>query len=91
MLVKLTPGLGRKVAWFEVYYDQFYLTPSGKKDVNCSFVNCFFLLTCPMRLPIFSLFSNEPELGTEIDPGMVVTPFPSSILGRDSNPQPYDH
>ncbi len=35
-------------------------------------------------------FINEPELGIEIDPGMVMTPFPSSILGRDSNPQPYD-
>jgi hypothetical protein len=31
------------------------------------------------------LFSNEPELGTEIDPSMVMTPFLSSILGRDSN------
>ncbi len=40
-----------------------------------------FLLACLIRLPIISLFSNEPELGTEIDPGMVMTPFPSSILG----------
>jgi hypothetical protein len=29
---------------------------------------------------VFSLFSNEPELGTKIDPGMVMTPFPSSLL-----------
>ncbi len=48
------------------------------------------MLACPIRLPIFSLFSYEPELGKEIDPGMVMTPFPSSILGRDSNTQPYD-
>ncbi len=38
-----------------------------------------------------SLVGLTPELGTEIDPGMVMTPFPSSILGRDSNPQPWDH
>jgi hypothetical protein len=51
-----------------------------------------FLLACPIWLPIFFLyFQNEPELGTEIDPGMVMTPFPSSILGRNLNPQPYDH
>ncbi len=50
-----------------------------------------FLLACPIRLSIFSLFSNEPELCTEINPSMAMTPFPSSILGRDSNPQPYDH
>ncbi len=39
-----------------------------------------FLLVCPIWLPVFSLFSIEPELGTEIDSGMVMTPFPSSIL-----------
>ena len=44
----------------------------------------------PFGYLYFSLFSNEPELGTEIDPGMVMTQFPSSILGRDLNPQPYD-
>jgi hypothetical protein len=27
-----------------------------------------------------NIFSNEPELGIEIDPGMVMTPLPSSIL-----------
>jgi hypothetical protein len=43
------------------------------------FFNSFFL-ACPIWLPVFSLFSNELELGTEIDPGMVMTPFPSGIL-----------
>jgi hypothetical protein len=38
------------------------------------------VVVCPIRLPVFSLFSNEPELGTEIDPGMDKTPFISSIL-----------
>jgi len=33
---------------------------------------------------------NEPELGAEIDPGMGLTPLPSSI-GRGSNPQPSNH
>ncbi len=39
---------------------------------------------------IFLFFCNEPELGVEIDPGMALTPLPSSI-GRGSNPQPSDH
>jgi len=30
---------------------------------------------------------NEPEMGAGIDPGMVLTPFPSSI-GQDLNPRP---
>ncbi len=52
----------------------------------------FFLLVCPIWLPIFSYFSvNEPELGAGIDPGMAFNPFPSSIWIRgDSNPQPLD-
>ncbi len=37
---------------------------------------------------IFILFSNEPELGAEIDPGMVMTHFHHWI--RDSNSQPND-
>ncbi len=47
------------------------------------------MLACPIRLPIF-FFMNESELGAEIDPDMVMTTFASSILGRDSNPQPHD-
>jgi len=42
-----------------------------------------FLATC-----IFLFFYNEPELGVEIDPGMALTPLPSSI-GRGSNPRGY--
>jgi len=35
---------------------------------------------CPIWLPVFSnFFYNEPELGVEIDPGMALTPLPSSI------------
>jgi len=33
------------------------------------------------------VFYNEPELGVGIDPGMALTPLPSSI-GRGLNPQP---
>jgi len=43
------------------------------------------LATC-----IFLLFYNEPELGVGINPGMALTPLPSSI-GQGSNPQPSDH
>jgi hypothetical protein len=59
------------------------------KVEGCSFFN-IVLLTCPIWLPIFSLLSNEPKLGTELDSGMVMTLFPSSILGQESNLQPYD-
>ncbi len=33
---------------------------------------------------------NEPGLGAQIDPGIALTPFPSSI-GWESIPQPYNH
>jgi len=42
------------------------------------------LATC-----IFLFFYNEPELGVEINPGMALTPLPSSI-GQRLNPQPSD-
>ncbi len=52
------------------------------------FLNIF--LVCPIWLPVFSYFFYiEPELGVGIDPGMVLTPLPSSI-GRELNPRPYD-
>ena len=39
-----------------------------------------FLLVCPIWLPFFrSFFSNMPGLSAGIDPGMSLTPFPSSI------------
>jgi len=37
---------------------------------------------CPIWLPVVTLFSNEPELGVEIDPGTALTLFPSSILDQ---------
>jgi hypothetical protein len=50
--------------------------------------NTFFgvphLATC-----IFLFFYNEPELGVGIDPGMALTPHPSSI-GQGLNPRPSD-
>ncbi len=46
---------------------------------------------CPIWLPVFSyFFYNEPELGVGVDPGMALTPLPSSI-GRGLNPRPSDH
>jgi len=38
---------------------------------------------------IFLFFYNEPELGKGIDPGMALTPLPSSN-GQGSNPRPSD-
>jgi hypothetical protein len=38
----------------------------------------FFLMVCPIWLPMFSKFSNSTKFG--IDRGMAFTPFPSSIL-----------
>jgi hypothetical protein len=46
----------------------------------CFFKNIF--LVCPIWLPVFFLFFyNEPALGVQvgIDPGMALTPLPSSI------------
>jgi len=46
---------------------------------------------CLIWLPVFSyFFFNEPELGVGINPGMALTPLPSSI-GRRSNKRPSDH
>jgi hypothetical protein len=39
---------------------------------------------------IFLIFYNEPELGSEIVPGMALTPLPSSI-GLVLNTQPSNH
>jgi hypothetical protein len=61
------------------------------KAMLLSFFFCFFffglhyLATC-----IFLFFYNEPELGVGIDPGMALTPLPSSI-GWGSIPRPSDH
>jgi hypothetical protein len=49
----------------------------------------YIFLVCPIWLPVFLIFYNEPELGVGIDPGMALTPLPSSI-GRGLNPRPYD-
>jgi hypothetical protein len=44
------------------------------------FLNIIFLV-CPIWLPVFSFFQllNEPGLGAGINPGMALTPLPSSI------------
>jgi hypothetical protein len=47
-----------------------------------------FFWCAPFGYLYFSyFFYNEPELGVGIDPGMALTPLPSSI-GRGLNPQP---
>jgi hypothetical protein len=38
-----------------------------------------------LAICVFLIFYNEPELGAGIDPGMALTPLPSSI-GQGSNP-----
>jgi hypothetical protein len=40
-----------------------------------------------LATPIFLIFYNEPESGAEINPGMALTPLPSSI-GQGLNPRP---
>jgi hypothetical protein len=49
------------------------------------FLDVPHLATC-----IFLFFYNESELGVGIDPGMALTPLPSSI-GQGLNPRPSDH
>ncbi len=44
-----------------------------------SLVFKYFLGVPCLATCIFLIFYNEPELGAEIDPGMVLTPLPSSI------------
>ena len=54
----------------------------GDKSIVQVFTVLPFLmfLVCSIWLPkFFFLFLNEPGLGTGIDPGMAMTPFPSSI------------
>ncbi len=58
--------------------------------------DCDLILKKACRLCIRDLdfkgtyfFCNEPELGVGIDPGMALTPLPSSI-GRGLNPRPSD-
>jgi len=51
---------------------------NGKFNFNF-FLNNFFWV-CTIWLPVFSyFFYNLPELGVGIDPGMALTPLPSSI------------
>jgi len=53
-----------QIILFEVYYAS---------------IKIFFVY--PIRYLYFSyFFNNEPDLGAEIDPGMALTLFPSSIL-----------
>ncbi len=47
------------------------------KPISKSFCSSKFFVGVP-HLATYIFFSNEPELGTEIDSGMVMTPF--SIL-----------
>ncbi len=66
---------------------------------NYSYNNSQSVLICfaqkmKLKMPhletcFFLIFYNEPELGAEIDPGMALTPLPSSI-GLGANPQPSD-
>jgi hypothetical protein len=59
-------------------------------NVNAALPLKIIFLVCPILLPVFFLFFyNEPELGVGIDPGMALTPLPSSI-GRGLNQQPSD-
>ncbi len=45
------------------------------------YIFIYNFLMCPIWLPVFVLlFYNEAELGAGIDPGMALTPFPSSLL-----------
>ncbi len=52
--------------------------------------NQFNIFWCaPFGYLYFLIFYNEPELCVGIDPGMALTPLPSSI-GQGSNPRPSD-
>jgi len=53
--------------------------------------NFFFFFGVPhLATCIFLFFYNEPELGVGINPGMALTPLPSSIGQTASNPRTSD-
>jgi hypothetical protein len=58
---------------------------------NClvSFFFKYFFGVPHLATCIFLFFYNEPKLGIGINPGMALTPLPSSI-GRGLNPRPSD-
>ena len=70
------------------YYVIPIISTFSPRAINRGILNIFYglphLATCT-----FLFFYNEPELGVRIDPGMALTPLPSSI-GRGLNPQPSD-
>jgi len=49
------------------------------ETVNLFFFKYIFFDAPSLATCIFLIFYNEPELGAKIDPGMVLTPLPSSI------------
>jgi len=57
---------------------------------NIFFSNFFWCAHGHLATCIFLIFYNEPELCAGIDPGMALTPLPSSI-GQGPNPQPSNH
>jgi hypothetical protein len=83
-MMKLTPGLVLILA--DSYFEKISLKETrfraSLRESIVNYKNKFFkyffgvprLANC-----IFLIFYNEPELGAEIDPGMVLTPLPSCI------------
>jgi len=61
----------------------------GDLKILCPGLSKWFFSVPQLATCIFLFFYNEPELGVGIDPGMALTPLPSSI-GQGSNPQPSD-
>jgi hypothetical protein len=55
----------------------------------CIFFKYIFFGVPHLATCIFLFLYNEPELGAGIDPGMALTPLPSSI-GWELNPRPSD-
>ncbi len=58
--------------------------PNYFHDCFCSIFTILTLIFIYLSVPylatcIFLIFFDEPELGAEIDPGMALTPLPSSI------------
>jgi len=59
---------------------------------KCASDHCFLPFIFKFKViytQLFLFFYNEPELGVGINPGMALTPLPSSI-GQGSNPRSSD-
>ncbi len=84
---------GNWITWLQIillfWYSWTDFTRQNKDSLNISFFSQIIFWCAPFGYLYFLSFLllNEPGLGARIEPGMALTPLPSSI-GRGSNQRP---